>query len=226
MKRIRGEYILMGVQGSGKGTQAKMLVDDYDLVHISTGDLFRWHINNHTKLGTRIQRGMTRGILVSDDVVNQVVSARLAEHDWNYGFLLDGYPRTVPQAEYLLESFNVDAVIFLDVPDEVVVGRIAARRVCAKCHAIYSFPSRMPASSGICDRCGGPVLQREDDNEEAVKRRISDFRAAIDPMLRLFEEVDMVRRIDANQPIPEVAKAIRERLDFGPATVQRKSDQK
>src|SRR5688500_18201061 len=123
----------MGVQGSGKGTQAALLAREYDLVHISVGDIFRWHIQHHTKLGARVLRTIAAGQLVADEIVDEIVRARLEQHDWNYGFILDGFPRNREQAEFFLESYDVDAVIAVDVPDEVVLQRLLARRLCAKC---------------------------------------------------------------------------------------------
>src|SRR5262249_14559303 len=121
------KYVIMGVQGCGKGTQAKKLKEELDLVHISVGDTFRWHVQSHTKLGARIKRIVALGQLVSDDVVGEVVKSRLDQHDWNYGFILDGFPRNRTQAEFFLESYDVNAVIQIDVPDEMVMERILSR---------------------------------------------------------------------------------------------------
>src|SRR3954462_1261117 len=122
------KYIIMGVQGCGKGTQAKLLKEELDLVHVSVGDDFRWHIQSHTKLGARIKRLVAAGQLVPDDDVEEVVKTRLDLHDWNYGFILDGFPRNLTQAAFFLESYDVDAVILIDVPDAVVLERILSRR--------------------------------------------------------------------------------------------------
>ena len=118
------KYVIMGVQGSGKGTQAKLLAEDLDLVHISVGDIFRWHVQSHTKLGARVRRIMAAGELVGDDLVESVVRERLDQHDWNYGFILDGFPRNGRQAEFFLESYDIDAVIHLDLPDDEVRRRV------------------------------------------------------------------------------------------------------
>jgi adenylate kinase len=127
------KYITMGVQGCGKGTQAKMLARDCDLVHISVGDVFRWHIQSQTKLAARIRRLIASGALVPDDIVEEVVKGRLDQHDWNFGFILDGFPRNAHQAEFFLESHDIDAAIQIDVPDQVVLQRIINRRLCSKC---------------------------------------------------------------------------------------------
>jgi len=121
------KYIIMGPQGCGKGTQARLLCQDYDLVHISIGDIFRWNMKNHTKLAARVQRIMNQGRLVPDEIVHEVVRKRLDEHDWNYGFVLDGFPRTRAQAEFLFENYNLDKAIYLDVPSEVVYQRVMHR---------------------------------------------------------------------------------------------------
>src|SRR5262249_56582185 len=126
------KYIIMGVQGCGKGTQAKMLATTFGLVHISVGDIFRWHIQSHTKLAARIRRLTSSGELVPDDIVEEVVKQRLEQHDWNYGYILDGFPRNQHQAEFFLESYDIDAVIYIDVPDQVVTDRILNRRLCAR----------------------------------------------------------------------------------------------
>ncbi|MCA9438362.1 MAG: nucleoside monophosphate kinase, partial [Candidatus Omnitrophica bacterium] len=120
------KYIIMGAQGSGKGTQANLLKEEYNLVHISVGDIFRWNIQSHTKLGARIKRITEAGELVSDEIVEEIVQRRLQEHDWNYGFILDGFPRNKPQARFFLESYDIDAVIHIEVPDEAVIQRMLA----------------------------------------------------------------------------------------------------
>src|SRR5687768_6292661 len=126
------KYVIIGVQGSGKGTQALLLAQDLDLVHISVGDIFRWHVQNHTKLGAQVRRIMAAGELVGDDLVEGVVRDRLDQHDWNYGFVIDGFPRNARQAEFFLESYDIDSVIHLDLPDSEVRRRVLARRLCSR----------------------------------------------------------------------------------------------
>ena len=127
------KYIIMGVQGSGKGTQAKLLAGRLELEHISVGDIFRWNVQHHTKLGAQVRRSVTAGELVSDDLVASVVHRHLDEHDWNFGFIIDGFPRNQPQARFFLESYDLDAVILLEVPDQLVEQRLLSRRLCSKC---------------------------------------------------------------------------------------------
>src|SRR5277367_465468 len=124
------KYVIMGVQGSGKGTQAKLLASAYDMIHIAVGDIFRWNVQAHTRLAARIRRIMNDGGLVPDEIVEDVVRRRLVEHDWNYGFILDGFPRNHRQAEFFVESYDIDALLLIDVPDQDVLARIQARRLC------------------------------------------------------------------------------------------------
>src|SRR5687767_5002966 len=157
------KYVVMGVQGSGKGTQAKMLEEGFDLVHISVGDVFRWNIQHHTKLGARIKRLVAAGELVPDEVVEEVVRQRLDQHDWNYGFVLDGFPRSHAQAEFFLESYDIDAAILIDVPDAVVLERVVARRLCTGCGLDYNLIHHRPAEPDTCDVCRGRLAARPDD---------------------------------------------------------------
>src|SRR5436305_1647479 len=157
------KYVIMGVQGSGKGTQAKLMARDFDLTHISVGDIFRWHVQSHTKLGAQVRRVMAAGELVGDDLVGSVVRTRLEEHDWNFGFVVDGFPRNRPQAEFFLESYDIDAVIHLELPDDEVRRRVLARRLCTRCGMDYNLIAHRPRTEGRCDVCGGELASREDD---------------------------------------------------------------
>src|SRR5919108_3999954 len=141
----------MGVQGSGKGTQATMLARDFDLTQIGVGDILRWNVQVHTKLGAQIRRIMAAGELVNDDVVEDVVRERLDRHDWNYGFIIDGFPRNASQAEFFLESFDIDGVIYLDLPDAEVRRRVLARRLCSRCGLDYNVIASRPKEEDTCD---------------------------------------------------------------------------
>jgi adenylate kinase len=180
------KYIIMGVQGSGKGTQAKLLAETLDLEHVSVGDIFRWNVQHHTKLGAQVRRSVAAGELVSDDLVETVVHRRLSEHDWNYGFIIDGFPRNQPQARFFLESYDLDAVILLEVPDQLVRDRILSRRLCSECGVDYNLISHRPATAGVCDVCGGELVARADDTPEAVEGRLRDYHDKTRPILDLF----------------------------------------
>jgi len=212
------KYIIMGPQGSGKGTQAKRLAEDFELVHIAVGDIFRWNIQAHTKLAARIKRIVDAGQLVPDDIVEQIVSHRLNEHDWNYGFILDGFPRSHEQARFFLESYDVDAVIYVSVPDEVVIERALARRKCSECGLDYNLIHHRPEQEGVCDVCGGELVARADDTEEALRTRLNDFRTNTRPTLDLFDHKELVVRVDGRREIEEVQADIRKQLGL-PLTV-------
>jgi adenylate kinase len=157
------KYVIMGVQGSGKGTQSSKLCEAYGLEHISVGDIFRWNIAHHTKLGAQVRRLVDAGHLVSDDIVASVVRDRLEQHDWNHGFVIDGFPRNVTQAEFFLESYDIDAVIVLDLPDEEVHRRVLSRRICSQCGLDYNLIAHRPEHADTCDVCGGRLEARGDD---------------------------------------------------------------
>lgn len=175
------KYVIFGPQGSGKGTQSKLLCETFGWVHISIGDIFRWHMRHHTKLAARINRIMNQGLLVPDEIVEEVVRNRLEEHDWNWGFVLDGFPRTLPQAEYLFERWNLDAVIYLDVPDEIVQERVMLR-----------------ASEGK------GFTKRFDDTPDVLKVRLREYHDKTKPLIEFYEEKRMLRKVDATKPIKDV----------------------
>jgi adenylate kinase len=206
------KYIIMGVQGCGKGTQAKLLKEAFDLVHISVGDIFRWHIQSHTKLGARIKRIMAEGQLVSDDMVEEVVKQRLDQHDWNYGFILDGFPRNCRQAAFFLESYDIDAVLLIEVPDAVVQERILNRRLCPKCGLDYNLIFHRPAVANTCDVCGTELVARPDDTPEAVRSRLQDFHAKTQPILELFRHKELVVVVDGTRSVDEVQQDLRRQL--------------
>ena len=206
------KYVIMGVQGCGKGTQARMLKERLGLVHISVGDIFRWLIQNRTKLGAQVKRIVAAGDLVSDEIVEAIVRQRLDEHDWNYGFILDGFPRSGSQAEFFLESYDVDAVIHIQVPDEVVQERVLSRRLCSQCGLDYNLISHRPVVDDVCDVCGGNLLSRPDDTPAALAERLSDYHAKTEPVLDLFRRKELVLDIDGTRSVEHVQQEIRERL--------------
>lgn len=211
------KYIIMGPQGSGKGTQAKLLCRDYDLVHISVGDIFRWHIGHKTKLGSKVQRYLKEGRLVPDEMVADVVRERLDIHDWRYGFVLDGFPRNVAQAEFFLENYDMDAVIALELPEEAAIRRMQSRRLCSGCGLDYNLIQLRPKVPEVCDNCGGRLLARPDDTPEAIRARLRDYRDKTQPILDLLREKELIVRVDAT-PEPDVVQAeMRHRLGLVPA---------
>jgi adenylate kinase len=213
------KYIIMGVQGSGKGTQAKLLAETLDLEHISVGDIFRWNVQHRTKLGAQVRRSVAAGELVSDDLVASVVHRRLSEHDWNFGFIIDGFPRNQPQARFFLESYDLDAVILLEVPDQLVRDRILSRRLCSRCGVDYNLISSRPATEGVCDVCGGRLVVRADDTPEVVEGRLRDYHEKTRPVLELFGAKEVIVAMDATGPVPQVQAAICEQLGVEPSSV-------
>ena len=210
------KYVIMGVQGSGKGTQSSKLCEAYGLEHISVCDIFRWNIAHHTKLGAQVRRLVDAGHLVSDDIVAKVVRDRLEQHDWNHGFVVDGFPRNVPQAEFFLESYDIDAVIVLDLPDEEVERRVLSRRVCSQCGLDYNLIAHRPEVADVCDVCGGSLEPRGDDTHDALARRLADYYAKTEPVIDVFARKELVVRIDATPSRSEVFASIVEQLGLGP----------
>ena len=206
------KYVIMGVQGCGKGTQARMLRKALDLVHISVGDIFRWHIQNHTKLGAQVKRIVASGNLVDDVIVEGIVRRRLDEHDWNYGFILDGFPRSDSQAQFFLESFDIDAVIHIHLPDEVVHKRVLARRLCSGCGLDYNLISHRPALEDLCDVCGAALVSRPDDAVEALADRLRDYHTKTEPVLDLFRRKELVIDVDGTAGVDDIQNEIRSRI--------------
>jgi adenylate kinase len=210
------KYVIMGVQGSGKGTQSKMLAADLDLVHISVGDIFRWNVQQHTKLGAQVRRTMAAGELVADEVVEDIVRQRLTEHDWNYGFIIDGFPRNRRQAEFFLESYDIDGVIELDLPDSEVRRRVLNRRLCANCGMDYNLIANSPKEPGKCDMCGGDLVTREDDTEEALAVRLREYHSHTIPVLEVFRRKEYVFTVDARPAQDAIQQQIRKCLGLPP----------
>jgi adenylate kinase len=210
------KYVMMGVQGSGKGTQSAMLCRDLDLVHIGVGDILRWNVQQHTKLGAQVRRTMAAGELVGDDLVEAVVRHRLAEHDWNYGFVIDGFPRNGRQAEFFLESYDIDGVIHLDLPDSEVRRRVLNRRLCTRCGMDYNLIDDRPEVEGRCDVCGGQLTTRPDDTPEALAARLGEYHAKTRPVLELFRRKEYVLNVDAQPDPVTVQGVIRDRFSLPP----------
>jgi adenylate kinase len=210
------KYVMMGVQGSGKGTQSELLCDGLDMVHISVGDMFRWHVQKHTKLGALVRRSMNAGRLVSDDLVQSTVRDRLDQHDWNFGFVVDGFPRNAAQAEFFMENYDIDAVIVLDIPDDEVRRRVLSRRLCPNCGMDYNLIADRPKIDGRCDICGHELITRADDTPEALDARLHDYHEQTRPVLDLFRRKELVHVVDARPGPEEVQANIRKALSLPP----------
>lgn len=194
-------FILLGAPGAGKGTNAKRFVKEFNIPHISTGDMFREAIKNHTKLGEEANQYMQKGLLVPDSVTIGLVRERLALDDCKNGYLLDGFPRTIAQAEALQEigenlNRKVNFVIDIDVPEDVLKHRICGRRVCKLCGAPYHVIDRKSKVDGICDLCGGELIQRKDDNEEALKVRLEEYHKQTEPLVEFYKNLNLLHRVD------------------------------
>ncbi|WP_102272421.1 adenylate kinase [Cytobacillus massiliigabonensis] len=201
--------VLMGLPGAGKGTQAEKIVDKYGIPHISTGDMFRAAIKEETELGLKAKSFMDKGELVPDEVTIGIVRERLSKDDCEKGFLLDGFPRTVPQAEALeniLAELNkkINFVINIDVDQDILMERLTGRRICKDCGATYHLVFNPPAKVDECDRCGGELYQRADDNEATVKTRLDVNIKQTKPLLDFYEAKGYLRNIDGQQDIVKV----------------------
>jgi adenylate kinase len=200
--------VLLGPPGVGKGTYAGVLSEKYGIPTISVGDLFRRAIKDETELGKRIKGYVTSGELVPDETVIELVKNRLEEPDCKNGFLLDGYPRTVPQAEAMMKFKKVDAALNFVAPDEVIMERIGGRRTCSKCGAIYHIKNVPPKVEGICDKCGGALIQRTDEKPEVIKNRLMVYREKTKPVSDYFRKKGLLVDIDAHYDIEEIDKII------------------
>ncbi|MDQ0856723.1 adenylate kinase [Metabacillus dongyingensis] len=209
--------VLMGLPGAGKGTQAERIVEKYEIPHISTGDMFRAAIKGETELGLKAKSFMDQGALVPDEVTIGIVRERLGKNDCEKGFLLDGFPRTVAQAEALegiLSDLNrkIDYVINIEVDKDILMERLTGRRICKKCGSTYHLVFNPPAAEGICDKCGGELYQREDDNEETVANRLEVNLKQTQPLLNFYEEKGYLRNINGQQDIKQVFVDVNELL--------------
>ena len=201
--------ILLGPPGAGKGTQAVKIVEKYGIPHISTGDIFRENIKKGTELGKKAQEYMNKGELVPDDLVIAIATARLLEDDCKNGFLLDGFPRTVYQAEKLdefLEADNskIDKVVDISVGKEELMIRLTGRRVCKKCGASYHIVNIPPKKEGVCDICGGPLIQRDDDNAETAANRIEVYEEQTRPLVDYYKKAGNLVLIDGTTGLENV----------------------
>ncbi|WP_457548741.1 adenylate kinase [Archaeoglobus sp.] len=209
--------ILLGPPGGGKGTQAKKIVEKYGVPHIATGDILREAVAKGTELGKKAKEYMDRGELVPDEIVIGIVRERLKQPDCEKGFLLDGFPRTIKQAEALDEMLkelgkSIDVVIYIDVPEEEVVKRITYRRTCRNCGAVYHLIYAPPKEDNKCDKCGGELYQRDDDKEEVVRQRFKVYMENTAPLIEYYEKKGLLYRVDGTKSIDEVFAQIDEIL--------------
>ena len=208
--------ILLGAPGAGKGTVAKLLTAMDGSVQISTGDILRGAVAAGTELGKKAESAMKAGDLVSDDLIMGIMGERLKEDDCKSGYLLDGFPRTIPQAEaltVLLENIGekLDFVVNIDVPKDVILDRLTTRRTCTDCGAIYNVKSNPPKEEGKCNDCGGPVVQRDDETEEAISNRLEVYNEKTAPLAGFYEKKDMLLTVTATSS-DAVIDAIKARL--------------
>lgn len=209
--------VLLGAPGSGKGTQAKKLVDHYGVVQISTGDLLRAAVNSGSALGMAAKAAMDAGQLVGDDIVLAMIKERLEQADTKRGYILDGFPRNLAQAKALddlLGTLNqpLQAAIFLDVPFKDLMARLTGRQTCSQCGAVYNRYTHPSAQPGICDVCGGALVERSDDNEATIEKRLKVFEEQTAPLIAYYEKQGKLSRIDGTKPIDEITEGFHDVL--------------
>lgn len=207
--------IFLGLPGAGKGTQAEHLQAEYGIPHIATGDIFRKAIKEGTLLGKKAKQYLDAGELVPDEVTNGIVRERLAEDDCRRGFILDGFPRTLAQAEALTKmlaelGLELDRVLYIQVPEEELIKRLSGRRICRECGASYHVIFNPPAEEGICDKCGGELIQREDDREETIRNRLRVNREKTEILKDYYDQKGKLAIIDGSLPVDEVYSQIKE----------------
>ena len=203
------KIIMLGAPGAGKGTQAKMIAEKFNIPHISTGDIFRANIKNGTELGKKAKEYMDKGQLVPDELTVEILLDRVANDDCKDGYVLDGFPRTIPQADVLDKELTklgdkVDFAINVDVPDENFVRRMSGRRACLKCGATYHIEHIPPKQEGICDKCGSELVQRDDDKPETVQNRLSVYHEHTQPLIDYYNKKNILKSVDGTKDMQEV----------------------
>lgn len=211
------KIIMLGAPGAGKGTQAKQIAGKYSIPHISTGDIFRANIKNGTDLGKKAKEYMDQGLLVPDELTCDLVMDRIQQDDCKNGFVLDGFPRTIPQAEALDAALTkigekMDYAIDVDVPDENIVNRMSGRRACLDCGATYHIVSLPPKTEGKCDHCGSDLVLRDDDKPETVQKRLTVYHEQTQPLIDYYKNQGILKSVDGTQPMEAVFTAITEIL--------------
>lgn len=207
------KIIMLGAPGAGKGTQAKRISEKYQIPHISTGDIFRANIKNNTELGMRAKAFMDAGGLVPDEITIGMLLGRIHEPDCGKGYILDGFPRTIPQAESLTRALgdmgeSIDHAVNMDVPDELIISRMSGRRACLSCGATYHITFNPPKKEGICDVCGQELVLRDDDKPETVKKRLDVYHEQTQPLIQYYEKAGVLAVVDGTMEMEEVFQAI------------------
>ena len=207
------KIVMLGAPGAGKGTQAKMIAERYGIPHVSTGDIFRANIKNGTELGREAKAYMDKGELVPDELTVRILLDRVAQDDCKNGYVLDGFPRTIPQAETLKKELDrlgesIDFAIDVDVPDENIVKRMGGRRACVTCGATYHIEHVPPKKEGICDVCGGELILRDDDKPETVQNRLNVYHTQTQPLIDFYTAEGVLKTVDGTQDMKDVFNAI------------------
>lgn len=207
------KIIMLGAPGAGKGTQAQMIADQYKIPHISTGDIFRENVKNGTELGMEAKKYMDKGELVPDELTVRILLDRVAKDDCRNGYVLDGFPRTIPQAEVLDKEITqigdkIDYAIDVDVPDENIIRRMSGRRACLSCGSTFHVEHIPPKQEGICDRCGKELVLRDDDREETVKNRLGVYHEQTQPLIEFYTKKNILKTVDGTQDMQDVFAAI------------------
>ena len=207
------KIIMLGAPGAGKGTQAKMIAEKYSIPHISTGDIFRANIKGGTELGMEAKKYMDQGQLVPDELTVKILLDRVAQDDCKNGYVLDGFPRTIPQAEVLDEALtklgeSIDFAIDVNVPDENIINRMGGRRACVTCGATYHLVHIPPKQEGICDKCGAELILRDDDKPETVKKRLDVYHAQTQPLIDYYTAKNILHTVDGTVDMMDVFAAI------------------
>ena len=210
--------LIIGAPGAGKGTMSEMILENYKLIHVSTGDMLRQAVKNKTAVGLKAQTYMETGELVPDEVIHDIIVERLSQDDVNVGFLFDGYPRTEAQAidlDDILKQLDkkIDCVINLNIPDEELMKRITGRRLCPTCGEIYNIYFNPSNEEGVCDKCGDKLIQRKDDNPESLEVRLMEYHKNTQPVIEYYEKYGIVRHVDASQSIINVYEDIKTILE-------------
>ena len=210
--------LIIGAPGAGKGTMSDLILENYNLIHVSTGDMLRTAVKNQTPVGLKAQEYMNKGELVPDEVIHDIIVERLSQDDVNVGFLFDGYPRTENQAidlDDILKQLDkkIDCVINLNIPDEELIKRITGRRLCPTCGEIYNIYYNPSSEEGKCDKCGDTLMQRKDDNLESLEVRLSEYHKNTQPVIEYYEKYGIVRHVDASNAIMEVFEDIKTILE-------------